>query len=61
MTDSNFPFVSVIIPVYNDFLRLRICLKALENQSYPKDLFEIIAVDNGSDEDVGSISNIFSR
>ena len=43
-------FVSVIIPVYNDAERLKICLAALENQTYPKDLYEVIVVDNGSDE-----------
>ena len=42
------PFVSVIIPVYNDYDRLRMCLHALENQSYPRERFEIIVVDNGS-------------
>ena len=44
------PFVSVIIPVYNDVERLKICLAALENQTYPKDLYEVIVVDNASDE-----------
>jgi glycosyltransferase involved in cell wall biosynthesis len=43
-------FVSVIIPVYNDAKRLKICLAALENQTYPKDLYEVIVVDNASDE-----------
>ncbi|MEI6331181.1 MAG: glycosyltransferase family A protein [Pseudanabaena sp. ELA645] len=42
-------FVSVIIPVYNDSEPLKICLEALENQTYPKDLYEVIVVDNGSD------------
>jgi glycosyltransferase involved in cell wall biosynthesis len=43
------PFVSVIVPVYNDDKRLKICLAALENQTYPKTLYEIIIVDNASD------------
>ncbi|HAA33075.1 MAG TPA: glycosyl transferase family 2 [Cyanobacteria bacterium UBA8553] len=43
-------FVSAIIPVYNDAERLKICLAALENQTYPKDLYEVIVVDNGSDQ-----------
>lgn len=41
-------FVSVIIPIYNDAEPLKICLEALENQTYPKDLYEVIVVDNGS-------------
>jgi glycosyltransferase involved in cell wall biosynthesis len=44
------PFVSVVIPVYNDAARLKICLKALANQTYPQSLYEIVVIDNGSDE-----------
>ncbi len=43
------PFVSVIIPVYNDAGRLRICLAALHKQTYDSDRYEIIVIDNGSD------------
>jgi glycosyltransferase involved in cell wall biosynthesis len=46
------PFVSVIIPVLNDFKRLKICLKALEQQTYPEELYEVIVVDNGSVENI---------
>ena len=42
-------FVSVIVPVYNDGKRLRLCLQALKQQTYPKDSYEVIVVDNGSD------------
>jgi len=42
------PFVSVIIPVYNDAVRLQRCLQALEQQIYPSDRYEVIVVDNGS-------------
>ena len=51
MTHLSNPFVSVIIPVYNDAARLKICLEALENQTYRKDLYEVIVVDNASDEE----------
>lgn len=44
-----FFFVSVIIPVFNDSNRLKLCLQALERQTYPKHLYEAIVVDNGSD------------
>ncbi|HVG28910.1 MAG TPA: glycosyltransferase family 2 protein [Pyrinomonadaceae bacterium] len=44
------PFVSVIVPVYNDSERLQLCLRALEGQTYPQHLYEIVVVDNGSDE-----------
>lgn len=52
---SEVPFVSVIVPVYNDPERLRTCLEALEAQTYPTDAYEVIAVDNNSDEGIGSI------
>ena len=42
--------VSVVIPVYNDAARLDICLQALQDQSYPHSSFEIIVVDNSSDQ-----------
>jgi glycosyltransferase involved in cell wall biosynthesis len=46
------PFVSVIIPVYNDAERLRCCLEALRAQSYPGDRYEVVVVDNGSSDDL---------
>jgi glycosyltransferase involved in cell wall biosynthesis len=48
------PFVSVVIPVYDDAARLRRCLQALAAQTYPRDRFEVIVVDNGSSDDVGA-------
>ncbi len=47
------PFVSVVIPVYNDTDRLKICLNALEKQTYDPERYEIIVVDNGSDANEG--------
>lgn len=43
------PFVSVIVPVFNDAARLKLCLNALEHQTYPIDRYEVIVIDNGSD------------
>lgn len=45
------PFVSVVIPVYNDVDRLRLCLDALAAQDYPADRYEVLVVDNNSDQD----------
>ena len=55
------PFVSVIIPVYNDPIRLQTCLQALEDQTYPKSSYEVIVVDNGSDESIEPIVAEFSQ
>ncbi len=45
-------FVTIIIPVYKDWARLSLCLTALSNQSFPKESFEIIVVNNNQDEKV---------
>lgn len=47
-TEITWPFVSVIVPVYNDCEHIELLLKSLLCQDYPKDLFEIIVIDNNS-------------
>lgn len=42
------PFVSVIVPVFNDAERLRLCAAALERQDWPSTAYEVLLVDNGS-------------
>ncbi len=42
------PFVSVIVPVLNMPGMIKRCLDALGTQTYPRDRFEILVVDNGS-------------
>jgi glycosyltransferase involved in cell wall biosynthesis len=42
------PFVSVIVPAWNDCIRLRLLLDALMAQTYPETRYEVIVVDNGS-------------
>src|ERR1700749_2090049 len=42
--------VSVIIPHYRDLAGLRLCLSALERQSYPREAIEIVVADNNSPE-----------
>ena len=43
---SSLPFISVIIPTFHDWQRLSLCIKALDNQTYPKTSFEVIIVNN---------------
>lgn len=45
-------FVSVIIPTYRDWDRLRLCIDALSGQSYPKESFEVIIVNNDTGDGV---------
>lgn len=49
------PVISVIVPVFNDSAGLRRCLEALERQSLPRDQFEVIVVDNGSNPPMGPV------
>ena len=58
---SSDAFVSVIIPVYNDSRRLKLCLEALAKQTYPRDMYEIVVVDNASEEDIESIVSQFNQ
>jgi glycosyltransferase involved in cell wall biosynthesis len=50
------PYLSVIIPAYNEEKILPRCLKALQNQTYPKDNYEIIVVDNDSQDETMAIA-----
>jgi glycosyltransferase AglI len=47
-TDSNFSYISIVIPVFNDPDGIKDTLDSLVNQEYPIDNFEIIIADNGS-------------
>lgn len=40
------PYVSVIIPVYKNLQGLALCLDALDRQTYPANMFEILVVNN---------------
>jgi cellulose synthase/poly-beta-1,6-N-acetylglucosamine synthase-like glycosyltransferase len=49
--------VSVVVPVYNDS-RIESCISSLLMQDYPRELYEVIVVDNNS---VASIKEIIQR
>ncbi|MFM6516551.1 MAG: glycosyltransferase, partial [Microcystis panniformis] len=49
MTEKLITF-SIIIPTYNRPERLKTCLDSLLNLDYPPDNFEIIIVDDGSNQ-----------
>jgi glycosyltransferase involved in cell wall biosynthesis len=55
------PFVSVIIPVYNDAHRLALCLTALSSQTYPNSRYEVIVVDNGSSDNLEIVQRAFKN
>src|SRR5947207_1865010 len=47
-TANDADWVSVVVPVRNGARSLAACLRAVLNQDYPRDRFEVFAVDNGS-------------
>jgi len=54
MNDSQ-PFVSVIISTRNRKERLRRCLSSLAEQSYPRDRWELIVVEDGEQEPLDEV------
>lgn len=50
------PFISVIIPAYNEEARIGVCLRSLIKQSYPRDQYEIMVVDNNSTDRTAKIA-----
>ncbi len=53
---ANTPKISVVVPHYHDLIGLDKCLKALDNQSLPRDRFEIIVADNNSPEGEAAVA-----
>jgi mycofactocin glycosyltransferase len=54
---EDFPKVSVIIPVKDQASDLRQCLKSLRELDYPREKFEIIVADDGSQEDIAAAAS----
>ncbi len=47
--------VSVIVPTHNEESNIDNCIKSLLNQTYPTDKYEVLFVDNGSNDSTKSI------
>lgn len=54
-------FVSIVIPAYNNSKSLVKTIESIFRQSYPKDKFEIIVVDDGSTDDTKECIEKFQR
>jgi cellulose synthase/poly-beta-1,6-N-acetylglucosamine synthase-like glycosyltransferase len=54
-------FVSVIIPARNEQANIAVCIRSIIAQNYPQHLFEIIVIDDHSDDDTYNIVNGFKQ
>jgi len=59
-TVTRVPLISVVIPTFNRAELLKASLESLANQSLAKHLYEIIVVDDGSDDDTAAVCQAFS-
>ena len=53
---ASMPIISVVIPVYNCADTIRTCLESIFAQSYPRNHFEVIVVDDGSTDETASVA-----
>jgi glycosyltransferase involved in cell wall biosynthesis len=53
------PFVSIIVPVYNGEKTIAQCIESLLTQSYPKDKYKILVIDNNSKDKTAEIIKSF--
>lgn len=58
-TLSEYPFISIIIPVRNRPEEIDICLSSLGQLHYPRDRMEIIVVDDASDDHTPDVASEF--
>lgn len=52
---NNFPFVSILIVVYNEEKFIKKCIESILTQDYPKDKYELIIIDGLSTDNTRSI------
>jgi len=55
------PYVSVVVATYNRKEQLKECLNSLFNQTYPKDRYEIIVVNDGSIDGTEEVLKEYER
>lgn len=55
VSKASLPFVSVIVPARNEEGSIGACIDSLLRQNYPPDLFEIIIVNDGSEDRTAEI------
>lgn len=53
------PFISIVVPSYNEEKYLPNCLRTIANQKIPKNEYEVIVVDNNSTDKTSQIAKKF--
>jgi len=61
MNHPDVPFMSVVIPTYNRRELLKDAIESLFSQSYPKDHYEIIIIDNSSTDATGELAQALQQ
>src|SRR5690554_2866403 len=54
------PFCSIIIPALNEEKDIEACLSSLSQQTYPRERYEIIVVDNGSQDSTKALASKYA-
>lgn len=60
LTSKNLPTISIVIPTYNEEKNIERCLSAIFNQNYPKELIEVIIIDNYSKDGTVKLAKKFN-
>jgi succinoglycan biosynthesis protein ExoA len=55
------PFVSVVLPVFNEERHIEACLQSVLEQDYPRDRYEVIVADGGSTDRTRDIVGAIAR
>ena len=50
----HYPDISVLVPCHNEGAQIRETIAALEKINYPRDRFEVVAINDGSKDDTGA-------
>lgn len=61
MAANGNPTASIIIPVYNDPEGIRMTLESMTDQTYPNEEYEILVVDNDSDDETPDVIDEYRR
>ena len=61
LPNDSTPYVSVIIAARNEEENIKSCVLSVSNQTYPASLYEIIVVDDNSDDATTAICNELSK